>query len=65
VKSGDNQDMTTNYSGPHPSGIVIFRSLAEAVRHGFHEYAKTDDGYLVRARTSAGWAMAVVKEHDG
>lgn len=55
--------MTTNYGPDRAKGIVVFRSLAEAVRYGFHEYARTDDGYLVRTRTSAGWALALVKGH--
>ena len=54
--------MTTNYESASTRGIVVFRTLAEAVRYGFHEYARTNDGYLVRTRTSAGWALALVKE---
>jgi hypothetical protein len=53
--------MTTNYESA-ASGIVVFPTLAEAVRYGFHEYARTSDGYFVRTRTSAGWALALVKE---
>jgi hypothetical protein len=54
--------MNTNYESAPTRGIVVFRTLAEAVRYGFHEYARTNDGYLVRTRTSAGWALALVKE---
>jgi hypothetical protein len=56
--------MTTNYGSAHMKGVVVFRSLTEAVRYGFEPYAKTDDGYLVRTRTSAGWALALVKGHE-
>jgi hypothetical protein len=54
--------MTTNHASTSTKGLVVFRTLAEAVRYGFHEYARTEDGYLVRTRTSAGWALALVKE---
>lgn len=42
------------------AGIVRFTSVADAVRAGFQVYDRTSDGYLVRTRTSAGWALAVV-----
>jgi hypothetical protein len=53
--------MTPNFGLLNPKGIVVFRTLTEAVRYGFHAYAKTDDGYLVRTRTPAGWALALVE----
>jgi len=56
--------MTTSYSSASAKGILVFRSLAEAVRSGFQEYDTTDDGYLVRTCTSAGWAFALVQGHN-
>jgi hypothetical protein len=42
------------------AGLTIFTSLAEALRAGFEIYDRTAEGYLVRTRTDAGWAMALV-----
>jgi hypothetical protein len=42
------------------AGIQVFRSLAEALRAGYSVYDRTENGYLVRTRTSSGWAMAIV-----
>jgi hypothetical protein len=42
-------------------GLLVFKSLAEAIRAGFHVYDRTGDGYLVRARTANGWAFALAK----
>jgi Ca2+-binding EF-hand superfamily protein len=41
-------------------GILVFTSVSEALRAGFQVYDRTSDGYLVRSRTSGGWAFAVV-----
>jgi len=41
-------------------GIMVFKTLADALRAGYQVYDRTDHGYLVRTRTSAGWAMAIV-----
>lgn len=41
-------------------GIVVFTSVAEAQRHGFEIFDRTQFGYLCRIRTSAGWAMAEI-----
>jgi hypothetical protein len=41
-------------------GILTFRSLGQALRAGYHLYDRTSDGYLVRTRTSRGWALALV-----
>ncbi len=41
-------------------GIMVFKTLADALRAGYHVYDRTDHGYLVRTRTAAGWAMAIV-----
>jgi hypothetical protein len=41
-------------------GLMVFDSLADALRAGFQIYNRTQDGYLVRTRTAQGWAMALV-----
>ena len=42
------------------AGLMVFRSLADALRAGFQIYDRTQDGYLVRTRTESGLAMAIV-----
>ena len=42
------------------AGIVVFTSLTEAIRQGYQVYDRTEDGYLLRIMTAAGWAMARV-----
>ena len=42
------------------AGVMVFKTLADALRAGYHVYDRTEHGYLVRTRTSAGWAMAIV-----
>ncbi len=42
------------------AGLMVFKSLADALRAGFQIYDRTQDGYLVRTRTSSGWAIAIV-----
>ncbi len=42
------------------AGLMVFQSLADALRAGFQIYDRTADGYLVRTRTASGWAMALV-----
>ena len=42
------------------AGIIVFESLAQAVRAGFELYEQTGTGYVVRMRTPAGWALALV-----
>jgi hypothetical protein len=42
------------------AGLMVFKSLGEALRAGYQVYERTSDGYLVRTRTAAGWAMALV-----
>lgn len=41
-------------------GIVVFRSVRDALNAGYHIYGKTDEGYLARMRTDRGWALALV-----
>jgi hypothetical protein len=43
-----------------PAGIVVFKGLAEALQAGYQIYGPTPTGYLVRIRTPAGWAFALV-----
>ena len=41
-------------------GVLIFSSLADAIRLGYQIYDKTKDGYLLRTKNSDGlWAMAL------
>jgi hypothetical protein len=42
------------------AGLMVFKSVADAIKAGFEVYDRTADGYLVRIRTSRGWAMALV-----
>ena len=42
------------------AGLMVFKSLTEALKYGFQVYDRTKDGYIVRIQTDAGWAMAVV-----
>lgn len=42
------------------SGIVVFKSVREALAAGYQIYGKTDDGYLARMRTDRGWALALI-----
>lgn len=42
-------------------GLVVFNSVADALREGFHIYTVTQEGYLVRRRGERGWAMAIVR----
>ena len=42
------------------AGLMVFTSLADALRAGFQVYDRTSEGYLVRTRTTTGWAMALV-----
>jgi hypothetical protein len=42
------------------AGIMVFPSVGAALRAGFHVYDRTSYGYLVRTRTTSGWALAVV-----
>jgi hypothetical protein len=45
-------------------GLTIFPSLTEALNAGFHVYDRTSTGYLMRLRTSAGWALALVEPRN-
>jgi hypothetical protein len=41
------------------AGILSFFSVDEAPRAGFEVYDRADTGYLVRFRTTAGWALGI------
>jgi hypothetical protein len=41
-------------------GIVVFHSLRDALKAGYHVYDRTERAILVRTRTRQGWAMAMV-----
>lgn len=42
------------------AGMVIFKSLGDALAQGYEVYDRTPDGYLVRTHTDRGWALALV-----
>ena len=42
------------------AGIMVFTTLAAAIRAGYQVYDRIPGGYLVRMRTARGWAMALV-----
>jgi hypothetical protein len=42
------------------AGIVVFPTLEAALAAGYHVYDRVAEGYLVRARTQRGWALALV-----
>jgi hypothetical protein len=44
-------------------GLVVFPSLAAALKAGNQIVDRTSDGYVVRTKTAAGWAMALVRSH--
>ena len=46
------------------AGLLVFKSLADALRAGFQVYDRTSEGYLVRTKTTNGWAMALVACKD-
>ena len=44
------------------AGIMVFDTLAEAVRLGFRIYDRMPEGYIVRRETQSGLALALVVE---
>lgn len=42
-------------------GLTIFPTLSAAINAGYHVYDRTPHGYLMRTRTQAGWALALVE----
>jgi hypothetical protein len=47
-------------SGTEVHIMTVFSSLTAALHAGFHVYDRTENGYLVRTRTTHGWALALV-----
>ena len=45
-------------------GIMIFKTIEDAIKAGFHMYDKTSDGYIVRTKTDHGMAMALVPNRN-
>ena len=44
-------------------GILTFPTLESAIAAGFSVYDRISDGWLVRAKTARGWALAVVRAY--
>lgn len=44
------------------AGIMVFDTLAEAVRLGFRIYDRMPEGYIVQRQTESGRALALVVE---
>lgn len=45
--------------------MLVFNSITEALSAGFQVYDRTECGYLVRIKTNAGWALALVDLRKG
>jgi hypothetical protein len=41
-------------------GIMTFNSISSALRAGYHVYDRTEEGFVVRIKTQAGWGLALV-----
>lgn len=42
-------------------GLVVFKSLDEAIKAGYELYDRTPEIYLVRTKTAGGWALAFAR----
>lgn len=42
-------------------GMVVFRSLNEALKAGFYIYDRTRDGFVVRHHANGRWQLALVR----
>lgn len=42
------------------TGVLVFKSLADAIRAGYQVESSTPKGYIVRTRTDRGFVRAVV-----
>lgn len=40
--------------------MKVFLSLDDAIKAGYQTYDRWEHGYIVRTRTAAGWALAIV-----
>lgn len=47
------------------AGIRVFQSLKAAIDAGYQVFDRVPEGYLVRTRTTAGWALALVEIPKG
>jgi hypothetical protein len=42
------------------AGMMVFSTLGAALRAGYHVFDRIPEGYLVRTRTTKGYALAIV-----
>jgi Ca2+-binding EF-hand superfamily protein len=42
-------------------GMIVFRSVGEALKAGFQIYDRTQNGYIARARIDGYWRMALIE----
>lgn len=42
-------------------GLMVFKSLTDALRAGYMVHDKIEGGYLVRIMSAGGWAIAIVR----
>lgn len=42
-------------------GMLVFRSVGEALKAGFQIYDRTPNGYIARARIDGYWQMALIE----
>ncbi len=42
-------------------GILVFRSIGEAQRAGFHVYDRTENGFIARTNKNGCWATALIE----
>jgi Ca2+-binding EF-hand superfamily protein len=43
------------------SGVLVFRTLGEALKAGFQIYDRTPNGYIARAKINGYWQMALIE----
>jgi len=43
-------------------GIMIFKTVSEALQQGYQFFDRTKDGVLVRKMTAGGWALAIARD---
>ena len=48
-------------NGATVPSLMVFTSLTAALRAGYQIVDRTPEGYVVRAKTAAGWALALVR----
>jgi hypothetical protein len=42
-------------------GMLVFRSIGEALKAGFQIYDRTPNGYIARAKIDGYWQMALIE----